>query len=471
MFFNSWQFVAFIIPTLCMYYMLPHRGQNRLLLACSYLFYGAWDWRFLSLIWISTLVDYFIAHKMAKEDREGRRKALLVVSLAVNLGFLGFFKYFNFFSDSLSVLLTGIGLPPSPFILDVVLPVGISFYTFQTLSYTIDVYRGKLTPCRNILDFALFVAFFPQLVAGPIERASSLLPQLLKRRTVQRDMVLSGLWLILWGYFKKVVIADNLAHYVDQVYGGGAPLNALTVTLATYAFAYQIYCDFSGYSNIARGLSKLMGIELMKNFDIPYIASTPSEFWRRWHISLSTWLRDYLYIPLGGNRGTGLLTYRNLMLTMVLGGLWHGAAWNFVLWGFFHGLILIVYRRLKIRGPKSTEISWRAVSKRWGAILFMFHLTCVGWFLFRVESLAQISAMLQAFAAPVVMDTFTLMMMIVLTISMALLWPVEIWLKNADNPQLRPGWAYAGPVLVGCLLVALILLAPQVYSSFIYFQF
>ena len=219
------------------------------------------------------------------------------------------------------------------------------------------------------------------------------------------------------------------------------------------------------------GYRKLMGIELMKNFDIPYISSTPSEFWRRWHISLSTWLRDYLYIPLGGNRGSGLLTYRNLLLTMVLGGLWHGAAWNFVLWGFFHGLILIVYRRLGVRGPRSLEIKWSEVAGRGVAILLMFHLTCIGWFLFRVESMSHIIAMLSAFAAPINIDVFTLMLCVVLVISMAMLWPVEVWLKNVDNPQRRPGWSYAGPVLVGCLLVALILLAPQVYSSFIYFQF
>ena len=471
MYFNSWQFIYFIIPTLAIYYLLPHKGQNRFLLICSYIFYGAWNWYFLSLIWLSTIVDYFIGKKLYEESDARKRKFLVSTSVIVNLGILGIFKYFNFFSESLDVLLTSIGLPPTPFVLNIVLPVGISFYTFQTLSYTIDIFRGNLTPCRKFLDFALFVAFFPQLVAGPIERASALLPQIVQKRNITWDMINSGMWLILWGYFKKVVIADNLATFVDKVYGGDIALNVLTIALATYAFAYQIYCDFSGYSNIARGLSKLMGIELMRNFDIPYIARSPSEFWERWHISLSSWLRDYLYIPLGGNRHGIRNTYRNLMITMVLGGLWHGAAWNFVFWGLFHGIILIAYHRLGIISRNRDPINWMQKSRQWFSIFLMFQLTCIGWLLFRIEGLTQLTTFISALNNPIIIDSTTLLMGFVLALSLLLIWPVEIWLKNADDPRTRPHWGYLGPMLISFMIILILFLAPRTNASFIYFQF
>ena len=297
-----------------------------MLLVASYAFYGAWDWRFLGLIVLSTVVDYVVGMSLAATGDPRRRQFLVTASIVANLGILGLFKYAGFFAKSLVGLGASLGVEIPAFALDVVLPVGISFYTFQTLSYTIDIYRGTLKPTRRFLDFALFVAFFPQLVAGPIERASRLLPQVLQPRHVTWEKFGSGSWLILWGLFKKVVIADNLAFLVNAVYATDASPTGWQVVAGTVAFAWQIYCDFSGYSDIARGLARLMGFELMVNFNLPYAARSPADFWRRWHISLSTWLRDYLYIPLGGNQGGALRTYRNLGLTMLLGGLWHGAA-------------------------------------------------------------------------------------------------------------------------------------------------
>lgn len=336
MLFTQLTFWVFFAIVAALYVLLPHKAQNRMLLVASYVFYGAWDWRFLSLILLSTGVDYVVGLKIGAEDHQARRKRLLAISLAVNLGMLGVFKYFGFFVSSFEALLAQFGYETDPFVLSIVLPVGISFYTFQTLSYTIDIYRRELEPSRDFLDFALFVAFFPQLVAGPIERARNLLPNIAAPRMLSWDALGRGAVLCLLGLIKKVVIADAIAPSVDAVYASPDPTRA-DVILATWLFAIQIYCDFSGYTDIARGVAKMLGFRLMRNFAQPYFAVDPQEFWRRWHISLSTWLRDYLYISLGGNRGGAWTTYRNLMATMALGGLWHGAAWNFVLWGIYQG--------------------------------------------------------------------------------------------------------------------------------------
>ena len=330
MVFTSWSFPPFLIAVLLLYYRLGRLGQNAMLLIASYAFYARWDWRFLSLLVISTTVDWNLANLIRREPTRARAKRWVAASVAVNLCFLGFFKYFNFFVDSASALLTSVGLPAFARHMHVILPVGISFYTFQSISYIVDVYRGEVEPARDPIDFALFVAFFPHMVAGPIMHSRDLLPQMQGARHTTGRQVAEGLWLMLWGFFKKLVVGDNLAPLVDAVYGAPTA-SAGSVLLGTYAFAYQIYCDFSGYTDIARGTAKLMGFELMLNFNLPYLSVNPSDFWRRWHISLSTWLRDYLYIPLGGNRHGALSTYRNLVLTMLLGGLWHGAAWNFAL--------------------------------------------------------------------------------------------------------------------------------------------
>ena len=328
---------------MCLYFLTQRyfRLQNGILLIASYVFYGFWDWRFLALLFVSTVVDYNLALLIEKSESPGERKALLAASICVNLGILGFFKYFGFFAESFASLLNSFGFQSSTPFFNIVLPVGISFYTFQTMSYTIDVYRRKLPATRNFFDFALFVSFFPQLVAGPIERATKLLPQVLQPRKFSQSNFVEGFYLIILGLFKKVVIADNMAPIVNYIFSRDvSTLSGAEVLVGVYAFAFQIYGDFAGYTDIARGVAKWLGFDLMLNFRMPYFATSPSDFWQRWHISLSSWLRDYLYIPLGGNRQGTLLTYRNLMLTMVLGGLWHGAAWTFVAWGFFHGLIL-----------------------------------------------------------------------------------------------------------------------------------
>lgn len=392
MLFTDLTFWAFLGVVGVLYVALPHKAQNRMLLVASYVFYGAWDWRFLSLILASTIVDYFVAMKMEEEPQQHRRKMLLGVSLATNLGILGVFKYLGFFADSFQALLQGIGYAADPFTLSIVLPVGISFYTFQTLGYSIDVYRREVRPEHDFLNFALFVAFFPQLVAGPIERAKNLLPNIQLPRTLTWDGLRRGVVLCLLGLIKKIVIADGLSPYVDSVFASSNPTQ-IDVILAIWFFAIQIYCDFSGYTDIARGIAKVLGFNLMRNFAQPYFAANPQEFWQRWHISLSTWLRDYLYISLGGNRGSKARTSRNLMMTMVLGGLWHGAAWNFLAWGGYQGLILVIHRSFSGRkqgsgeGLKRSFLGWIV---RIVQIAVFFQIVCYGWLLFRAESFSQI---------------------------------------------------------------------------------
>jgi len=398
MLFNSLQFAVFFIIVYILYLSLNHRWQNRMLLVASYIFYGAWDWRFLSLIWISTILDYICGIKIHDTGDIRRKKLFLFLSIFGNLSILGFFKYFDFFAANLQDLLGTFGITIQPHFLHIILPVGISFYTFQTMSYTIDIYRREMPPTRKFFDFALFVAFFPQLVAGPIERAKHLLPQILKPRKVTVNKFYDGSYLIFWGLFQKVFIADNLAKIVDPIFAAGAPYNGASVLIGVYAFAFQILCDFAGYSNIARGLGKCMGFDIMINFNLPYFATNPREFWKRWHISLSTWLKDYLYIPLGGNRKGPLRTYRNLAITMLLGGLWHGAAWTFIIWGAYHGVLLIIHRAIKpflqsIPTPKGVF-----AAKLWFVlrVILFFHVICLGWLIFRTQSLAQLSGMLNS---------------------------------------------------------------------------
>ncbi|HUR21060.1 MAG TPA: MBOAT family O-acyltransferase [Vicinamibacterales bacterium] len=385
MVFTSLHFAAFFIVVYGVYRALPHRGQNWWLLAASYYFYAAWDWWFLSLLIGSTLVDFAVARAIHREEDPRRRTRLLWLSLAFNFGMLGFFKYFDFFSQSLADMAALAGWHLDPVTLHVILPIGISFYTFMTVSYVVDVYRRDIRPEPSLLNFAVFVAFFPHLVAGPILRAGLLLPQIAQPRHISRTQLTEGLWLMAWGLFQKLFVADNLSGLVASAYAAGGTPTGAEVWLATIAFAFQIYGDFAGYSNLARGMSKLMGIELNVNFRFPYFVTSPQEFWRHWHISLSTWLRDYLYIPLGGNRGSAWGTSRNLMITMVLGGLWHGAAWTFVLWGVYQGLMLGIGRVAFGRGPAHGS-SWQRVL----AALLMFQVTCYGWLIFRAESAAQV---------------------------------------------------------------------------------
>jgi alginate O-acetyltransferase complex protein AlgI len=405
MLFNSFQFALFLPLVLAGYYTLSHRNQNTFLLIASCIFYACWDWRFLFPLLASTSIDYYCAYKMEElieknGDPANRRRRYLVLSVVTNLGLLGFFKYFNFFSTSLQDLLQVFGANGSLWTLRVILPVGISFYTFQALSYTIDVYRGQLHSTKSYRDFLLAVLYFPHLVAGPIQRAHSLLPQVINPRVITSEKIFEGLHLMVWGYFKKVVIADNVANIVNLTFNSPHP-DGFHSLIGIYAFAVQIYCDFSGYTDIARGVAKLMGFEFMLNFNLPYLAKNPQDFWARWHISLSSWLRDYLYIPLGGSRGGTFKVYRNLMLTMVIGGLWHGAAWNFVLWGFYHGSLLISHRMLKAgAGYFKLAMPFGGKVSSILSILVMFHLTCYGWLLFRAGSFAQIATMTGALTHP-----------------------------------------------------------------------
>jgi D-alanyl-lipoteichoic acid acyltransferase DltB (MBOAT superfamily) len=389
MLFNSIAFIIFIFIVFIIYPRLQHRQQNLFLLVASYVFYGYWDWRFNFLLLSSTIINFWIGRLIHASRAQGQRKRFLIASVVVNLGVLGFFKYCNFFLDSAASLLLSIGFQPNMPVLRVILPVGISFYTFQTMSYTIDIYRGKLEPTRTFLDFALFVAFFPQLVAGPIERARNLLPQIAQPRHVCSASVVQGLNLVLLGYFKKVAIADTLAPIVEGIFVSPEAMSSGQLWTGMYAFTFQIYGDFSGYTDIARGIAKMLGFELMENFNAPYLSRNISEFWRRWHISLSTWLRDYLYIPLGGNRIGKIRTYINLLLTMLLGGLWHGAAWNFVWWGLLHGIYLAVHRLLFGDGkPGAARLSvvpgWVVES---GKIFLTFHVVGLTWIFFRSSDL------------------------------------------------------------------------------------
>lgn len=476
MLFTDLIFWAFFAVVILAYLALPHRAQNRMLLIASYVFYGAWDWRFLSLILLSTVVDYIIGLRMDAETDQARRKRLLLVSLSVNLGMLAVFKYFGFFVESFQSMLGGMGYEADPFMLSIVLPVGISFYTFQTLSYTIDIYRRDLKPTHDFFDFALFVAFFPQLVAGPIERAKNLLPNITMPRTLSWEGFERGVALCLLGLIKKVVIADGIAPSVDAIYGSADP-SRLDILLATWLFAIQIYCDFSGYTDIARGVAKMMGFKLMRNFAQPYFAADPQEFWRRWHISLSTWLRDYLYISLGGNRGGRWKTYRNLMATMTLGGLWHGAAWNFVIWGLYQGGLLSAHRALAGRhghtgeGAKRNIISWFL---RLGAIALFFQVVCYGWLLFRATSFEQIlnftARLAGAAPAPDVLSIPTPPMAAFLAIGFIFVWDVMI--ERTGNVRFYspwPTWIRAG--LYAGMFYLLAFGATTATSAFIYFQF
>jgi alginate O-acetyltransferase complex protein AlgI len=392
--FNSFAFLVFFVVTYALYRLAWYRFklQNRLLLIASYVFYGYWDWRFLPLLVASTVVDYYCGKLMVQNPTS--RKHLLLTSIVVNIGILFVFKYFEFFQGNFVALMNSIGLQASPLISHVLLPLGISFYTFQKMTYAIDIYEGKIKPTEDFFDFALFVSFFPLLLSGPIERARNLLPQIGAARIVTKDHLREGVWLITWGLFKKVYIADNVAPIANGVFASDWNGSGAEALVGTYAYAVQIYCDFSGYSDIAQGLAIFLGFEVMRNFNFPYFARNPSDFWRRWHISLSTWLREYVYIPLGGSRVRDLVTYRNFFITMLLVGLWHGAAWAYVLWGSYHGCLLIAHRLLSFRRIAGEETPRPLVLPNWLAILSMFHLTCLGWLMFRAESLQQIWNML-----------------------------------------------------------------------------
>jgi alginate O-acetyltransferase complex protein AlgI len=393
--FNSVPYFLFLSLIVLVYWRLRFRQQNVLLLAASYFFYGWWDWRFLSLMLISTLVDFFCARIVASTPNPVRRKSLLMLSLILNFGFLGFFKYFNFFIESASVALRAVGVDIPLWVLSIVLPPGISFYTFQAVAYIVDVYFKKLEPADNLIDYALFISFFPHLIAGPIQRPSHLLPQTQKPRSFHAKAFCDGLLLIASGMFRKVVIADNAAILANAAFNGELGWSSgWAMLLGVYAFAWQIYGDFSAYSDFARGSAQLLGFHFMVNFRQPYLAASLQDFWRRWHISLSSWLRDYLYIPLGGSRKGTLRTYFNLLATMLLGGLWHGANWTFVAWGGIHGVGLAVERLITGGGSESAV---QSVAARWARRVLVFHVVCLSWIFFRAQSFGDAGRYLAGF--------------------------------------------------------------------------
>ncbi len=392
MLFNSLDFAIFLPIVFVIYWFIVNKNlkhQNILIALASYIFYGWWDWRFLALILFSTLVDYVIGVSLGKEQNLNKRKTLLWASILVNFGFLGFFKYYNFFLDNFKTAFTFFGSEINANSLNIILPVGISFYTFQTLSYTIDVYKKNLKPTKDFISFAAFVSFFPQLVAGPIERATNLLPQILSKRKFSYNAAVDGLKQILWGLFKKVVIADNCAMYANYIFDNSSELSGSTLLLGAIFFTFQIYGDFSGYSDIAIGTSRLFGFNLMRNFAFPYFSRDIAEFWRRWHISLSTWFRDYLYIPLGGSRGSIWMKVRNTFVIFLVSGFWHGANWTFIIWGalnaiYFLPILLAKKNRqnLSIVAENKLFPSFKDFTK----IVSTFLLTVLAWVFFRADN-------------------------------------------------------------------------------------
>lgn len=456
-------FIFYFLILVIVTAMNSYRAQKLILLMGSYYFYGYWDWRFLSLVFFSTTVDYLIGLRLSRIEDDRKRKQLLIASLIINLGILGFFKYYNFFVDSLMMALKPFGFRLET--LSIILPVGISFYTFQSLSYTIDVYRRNIKPCRNFLDFALFISFFPQLVAGPIVRASEFLPQLKQRTLLTYERFFYGFKQFIFGFFKKVFIADRLAFFVDNVFTSAGIFDGLTTWLAVFAYSIQIYCDFSGYSDMAIGSARILGYDLNQNFNLPYMAQNIQDFWRRWHISFSTWLRDYLYIPLGGSRKGPIRTYVNLMLTMLLGGLWHGAAWTFVFWGGLHGFSLAVNRYVSSRN-KQEQLTNGHIFLNW---MLTMLVVLIGWVFFRAGTFANALRVLNkmfldtsgvAWYSPVVI------FILFLIIARHMMHITGMEKRLALTPTSR----FAPSVLLAMLGIAVIFY-PKGFQPFIYFQF
>jgi alginate O-acetyltransferase complex protein AlgI len=393
MLFNSIDFAIFLPIVFILYWFVTNNNlklQNFLIVASSYLFYGWWDWRFLSLILFSSLIDYFVGIGLSKQENQAKRKVLLWTSIIVNLGFLGFFKYYNFFLDNFVSAFSFFGTEIRANSLNIILPVGISFYTFQTLSYSIDVYKRKLEPTKDFIVFSAFVSFFPQLVAGPIERATHLLPQFYKKRTFDYEKAVDGMRQILWGLFKKIVIADNCAEYANLIFNNSNDYSGSTLVLGALFFTFQIYGDFSGYSDIAIGTSRLFGFDLMKNFNFPYFSRDIAEFWRRWHISLSTWFRDYLYIPLGGSKGGIWMKIRNTFIIFIVSGFWHGANWTFIVWGALNAIYflpLLLTKNNRTHLDIAAQGRYLPNFKELFSIILTFSLTVFAWIFFRANSL------------------------------------------------------------------------------------
>lgn len=478
MLFNSIEF-AFFLPLVFLLYWFPLgkrlKEQNLLLLIASYIFYGWWDPKFLLLIAFSSLVDYWIGHQLYQTEQIAKRKILLGTSLAINLGFLGFFKYYNFFIQSFADAFTLLGHSIEPSRLSIILPVGISFYTFQTLSYSIDIYRKQLKPAKDFVSFAAFVSFFPQLVAGPIERATNLLPQFNQQRTFQYNNAVDGMRQILWGLFKKVVIADNCAIYANEIFNNYLDYSGSTLVLGAIFFAFQIYGDFSGYSDMAIGTAKLFGFKLMRNFAYPYFSRDIAEFWRRWHISLSTWFRDYLYIPLGGSKGGTSMKVRNTFIIFLVSGFWHGANWTFIAWGFINAcyfLPLLLLGKNRRNTNIVAENRWLPTILEVAQMLITFMLTCVAWVFFRADSIARAGVYIKRFFTKELFqlpEVFPIEIIYLIVFSLIIEWlgrtkehPLQF---NPQKGGITIRWA-----TYLCLLL-IIMYFGALQQEFIYFQF
>ncbi len=458
--FTQLEFLIFFAVILVAAWLSPGRVlRNSILLAASYYFYAYWDYRFCGLLLLSTVVDFFVSRQMGIRDKPSSRRFLLLVSLVVNLGVLGFFKYCGFFVETARPIFESLGLSGQT--LDIILPVGISFYTFQTLSYTIDVYRGVIKPVKSFLDFALFVAFFPQLVAGPIVRARELLPQLACLPKWSNRRFYGGAQQMLRGAVKKVLLADRLGEAVDVVFAAPDLYSGITVWIAVLAYAGQIYYDFSGYSDIAIGAAKTLGYRFPINFRHPYLATSIADFWHRWHITLSRWLRDYVYISMGGNRISQAATYRNLMVTMTLGGLWHGAAWTFVLWGVWHGLALASERWIR------SYVSIKTL--RWAGPIATMFVVLIGWVLFRSRDLESTATILYRMAMfPAGIDWYPPLVIAALG---CLLAEHIAWRTRLRRAMRLPATAWYSPLVTAIMIWALLIYSPRGFQPFVYFQF
>ena len=477
MFFNSLPFAVFLPMVFVLYWFVFSKTkstQNAFLIVVSYYFYSCWDWRFLFLLLFSTLLDYFTSIQIEKREKEKERKFWFWLSISVNLGFFGVFKYYNFFAASFSQALSSVGIQASPLLLNVILPVGISFYTFHGLSYVIDIYYKRIKAEKNVVDYALFVSYFPLLVAGPIERATHLLPQVKLKRSFDFEKAKEGIYQIIWGLVKKVVIADTCATYANAIFDNYTSMNSLSLILGAVYFAFQIYGDFSGYTDMALGMSKLFGLDLLRNFNYPYFSRDIAEFWRRWHISLSSWFRDYLYIPLGGSRGSKLKQVRNVFIIFVVSGFWHGANWTFLAWGFINAVYFLplLLRKTNRDNMETAELHWDMNSiKVFFDIVTTFMITCLAWIFFRAKTITIASDYIarifknRIFSSQYLANERYNYELIILVLAFIVVeWNIRTKIEPISGK-------YSWLKLVLCLLAIITLGTYSDYKNFIYFQF
>lgn len=481
MLFNSIEFAIFLPIVFILYWFVFQKNlklQNLFIVIVSYIFYGWWDWRFLFLIIFSTAQDYFLARMLINEENERKRKWILATSIITNLGFLGFFKYYNFFVDNFITAFTFLGMKPNIHTLQILLPVGISFYTFQTLSYTIDVYKRKMEATKDFVAFSAFVSFFPQLVAGPIERATHLLPQFYKKRVFNYDLAKNGMRQILWGFFKKMVIADNCAIYANEIFANSETASGSTLVLGALFFTFQIYGDFSGYSDIAIGTSRLFGFDLMKNFSFPYFSRSVAEFWRRWHISLNTWFRDYLYFPLGGSRNGMAMQVRNTFIIFLVSGFWHGANWTFIIWGLANAIFIMPSIIMKTNRNHLETVAKDKIFpsfKELINIVFTFGLIVFTWIFFRAENVRHAFTYISGIFDKSILSFPDLNKAALATLILIFFFMAIEWLGRQSNYALEKlllsqsrfvRWAFYSLII---LLIGLFMQTNE--TPFIYFQF